>query len=179
MGHRTALIAGVGGMCGGNMARLLHDRGWAVIGLSRTVPRDLDFVRHVPVDLLDPTSLDAALVDIGEVTHLFYTALLTGRTLDEENALNRAMMENLLAMAVPRMPKLEHVNVLEGVKQYGYHLGSYKTPPRSRTIRPALRPISTKCSTTPSCAGARDATGPGRPSVPARYADTAMARGSI
>jgi len=35
----TALIAGVGGMCGSNMAALLHALGWQVIGISRSDPQ--------------------------------------------------------------------------------------------------------------------------------------------
>lgn len=127
---KVALIAGVGGMCGRNMAQLLAaTAGWEIIGLSRTSPWLGPEVRHIAVDLLDPAESKARLKDVA-VTHVFYTALMTGRTLDEENALNTRLMTNLLDAVVPNAPALEHVHVLEGVKWYGYHLGPYKTPAR-------------------------------------------------
>jgi nucleoside-diphosphate-sugar epimerase len=131
MKTKTALIAGVGGMCGGNMARMLHETGeWNVIGISRGKPQDADYVRHIAADLLSVESTRANLKDIGDVTHIFYTALLMGQDFDEENALNTAMMRNFLDAAIPQLPHLEHVHVLEGVKQYGYHQGEYRTPAR-------------------------------------------------
>lgn len=129
MKKKTALFAGVGGMCGGNMARMLHQTGeWDIIGISRGALQDADYVRHIRADLLDRDSVSAHLKDIGAVTHIFYTALLNGRTLDEENELNTRMLVNFLDVAIPQTPQLEHVHVLEGAKQYGYHLGEYKTP---------------------------------------------------
>ena len=131
MARKVALIAGVGGMCGGNMARMLHETGdWDVIGISRGKPDDAPHVRHIAADLLSAESTKANLTDIGDVTHIFYTALLMGKDFDEENALNTAMMRNFLDAAIPQTPRLVHVHVLEGVKQYGYHLGEYRTPAR-------------------------------------------------
>ena len=110
MAKKVALIAGVGGMCGGNMARMLHDSGeWDVIGVSRGDPELGDWVRHVPVDLLDREAT------LKGVTHIFYTALLNGRTFDEENDLNSRMAANFLDGAVPHATDLQHVHVLEGV----------------------------------------------------------------
>lgn len=131
MKQKVALIAGVGGMCGGNMASLLHETGeWDVIGISRSPLEDADYVRHIRADLLDSENTKTNLTNIGDVTHIFYTALLNGKNFDEENALNARMMENFLDVAVPQTPSLQHVHVLEGVKQYGYHQGEYRTPAR-------------------------------------------------
>ena len=136
---KVALIAGVGGMCGSNMARLLANSGeWEVIGLSRSAPELGPWLRHIPVDLLDAGQTRACLARLGNVTHLFYTALLTGRTLEEENELNTRMLVNLMDAVVPAAPGLRHVHVLEGVKWYGYHLGAYKTP--AREDDPPCRP---------------------------------------
>jgi nucleoside-diphosphate-sugar epimerase len=69
---KVALIAGVGGMCGGNMARMLHDTGeWDVIGVSRGDPELGDWVRHIPVDLLDREATLKALAEVKGVTHIF------------------------------------------------------------------------------------------------------------
>ncbi len=53
MANNTALIAGVGGMCGSNMAVTLHALGWQVIGISRSDPKLGPWLRHQAVDLLD------------------------------------------------------------------------------------------------------------------------------
>jgi nucleoside-diphosphate-sugar epimerase len=139
MPHKVALIAGVGGMCGGNMAQFLHDTGeWDVIGVSRGRPELRPWLRHIPADLLDASQCRQRLTDLGGVTHVFYTALLTGKTIAEENELNTAMCRNFLDAALPRMRSLQHVHVLEGVKWYGYHMGPYKTP--AREDDPPCRP---------------------------------------
>jgi nucleoside-diphosphate-sugar epimerase len=131
VGKKVALIAGVGGMCGSNMAQLLHDTGeWDVIGVSRSSPELGAWVRHVAADLLDPQQTRERLVNIGDVTHIFFTALLTGKTYEEENDLNIRLLRNFLDAALPQIRKLEHIHVLEGVKWYGYHKGDYKTPAR-------------------------------------------------
>lgn len=131
MANKVALIVGVGGMCGSNMARLLASAGgWEIIGLSRTTPDLGPKVRHIPVDLLDARQARERLQGLGRVTHIFYTALVSGRTLEDENELNRRLLANLIDAVVPIAAGLEHVHVLEGVKWYGYHLGAYKTPAR-------------------------------------------------
>jgi len=47
----TALIAGVGGMCGSNMAVMRHALCWQVIGISRSDPRLGPWLRHLEVEL--------------------------------------------------------------------------------------------------------------------------------
>jgi nucleoside-diphosphate-sugar epimerase len=131
MTRKVALIAGVSGMCGSNMARMLHATGeWDVIGVSRGAPELGPWLRHIAADLLDASDARARLIGIEDVTHVFYTALLNGRTLDEENELNTRLLANFVDAALPRIDKLQHVHVLEGVKWYGYHLGAYRTPAR-------------------------------------------------
>ena len=60
---RTALIAGVSGIVGNNLARHLVDTGWSVQGLARRPPGDLPGVEPVATDLFDPSSLKQALAD--------------------------------------------------------------------------------------------------------------------
>jgi nucleoside-diphosphate-sugar epimerase len=139
MSKKGALIVGVGGMCGSNMAQLLHDTGdWDVVGISRTPPQLGTWLRHISVDLLDAAAARNSLADLRGVTHIFYTGLIEGKDLAEENALNTRLFVNALDAALPRSPELEHVHVLEGVKWYGYHLGGYKTP--AREDDPPVRP---------------------------------------
>lgn len=131
MTRKVALIAGVGGMCGSNMAQTLQATGeWDVIGVSRGAPELGSWLRHIAADLLDPADARAKLTGIESVTHVFYTALLNGRTLQEENELNTRLLVNFMDAALPRIRNLRHVHVLEGVKWYGYHLGPYRTPAR-------------------------------------------------
>jgi nucleoside-diphosphate-sugar epimerase len=121
-------------MCGSNMAQMLHGLGWEVIGVSRGKPELGPWLRHVSADLLDPADtqrkLGSATSGIERVTHVFYTALLNGRTVEEENVLNTRLLATFIDAALPRIRSLEHVHVLEGVKWYGYHLGAYPTPAR-------------------------------------------------
>ncbi|MFA5664835.1 NAD-dependent epimerase/dehydratase family protein [Castellaniella sp.] len=132
MSDNVALIAGVGGTCGSNLAEMLHrDHHWKhIIGISRSNPR-LDVpIDHRAVDLLDKGQCNRLLGDLSSVTHIFWTALINGKTRTEENTLNTTMFENFMDAALPRIPGLQHVHVLEGIKQYGYDLGPYKTPCR-------------------------------------------------
>lgn len=139
MTDNVALIAGIGGMCGSNMARLLAAQGgWEIVGISRRKP-ELDVPhRHIAVDMLDPAQCREALAGLGEVTHLFWTALIDGRTLEEETDRNTAMFRNMMDGFMPGAESLRHVHVLEGAKWYGYHLGPYKTP--AREDDPPCRP---------------------------------------
>lgn len=131
MTKRTALIAGVGGTCGANLAEMLVNSGeWDVIGLSRNEPILTVPIKHLAVDLLDTDQCGERLRNFDSVTHVYWTALLNGRTRDEENELNTRMFVNFMDAAPPQLPNLEHVHVLEGVKQYGYDLGPYRTPCR-------------------------------------------------
>jgi len=139
MAKKVALIAGIGGMCGSNMARLLAEAGgWEIVGISRRKP-EIDVPHtHIALDMLDPAQCRDKLAGKGEVTHLFWTALINGRDLDEENELNTTMFRNLMDGFMPGAEALEHVHVLEGAKWYGYHLGPYKTP--AREDDPPCRP---------------------------------------
>ncbi len=76
---RTALIAGVTGIVGNNLARQLLDTGWKVAGLARQ-PSDLpDGVSPVAADLLDPDGLRTALEPI-KPTHVFYGSCCASRS---------------------------------------------------------------------------------------------------
>ncbi len=57
----SALIAGVSGIVGNNLARHLVGEGWQVSGLARRPPKDIEMLQPVAADLLDPAGLQAAL----------------------------------------------------------------------------------------------------------------------
>ena len=57
----SALVVGASGIVGNNLARHLAGKGWQVYGLARRPPGDIEGVRPVAADLLDPAAVRAAL----------------------------------------------------------------------------------------------------------------------
>src|SRR3954468_6666298 len=113
---RSALIAGVSGIVGNNLARHLTGRGWAVSGLARRPSTDIPGVRPVAADLLDPPSLDRALADERPDT-VFITTWLRQDSEAENIRVNAAMVRNLLdGLAKPAGPR--HVALVTGLKHY-------------------------------------------------------------
>ena len=64
------------------------------------------------------------------VTHLFYTALASQPRLDEEIASNLAMLRNIVETLELGNSELCHIQLMQGNKWYGNHLGPYPTPAR-------------------------------------------------
>jgi nucleoside-diphosphate-sugar epimerase len=116
---------------GGNLVRHLKDLdGWRVIGLSRRGGESAGTVRQVSVDLLDAADVRRALADLTEVTHLFYTAYQDRPSFAELVEPNQRMLVNALRAIEPAAPGLRHVQLMQGYKVYGAHLGPFKTPAR-------------------------------------------------
>ncbi len=112
----TALIAGVSGIVGNNLARHLVGSGWTVHGLARRPPADIDGVAPVAADLLDPDSLRAALEGL-KPSHVFITTWLRQETEAENIRVNAAMVRNLLD-AVRPAGSVRHVALVTGLKHY-------------------------------------------------------------
>ncbi len=110
----SALIAGVSGIVGNNLARRLLQQGWQVSGLARRPPTDIDGLRPVAADLLDPAGLAAALDQV-RPTHVFITTWLRQATEAENIRVNAAMVRNLLASTGRGV---EHVALVTGLKHY-------------------------------------------------------------
>ena len=113
---RTALIAGVTGIVGNNLARTLFEHGWHVDGLARRAVEIPEGTRFVAADLLDPASIAAAL-EGSKPTHVFLTTWLRQATEAENIRVNGAMVRNLLA-AVEPLGSVEHVALVTGLKHY-------------------------------------------------------------
>jgi nucleoside-diphosphate-sugar epimerase len=127
----VALVVGARGVIGGNLVRHLQDQdGWQVIGLSRRGGESAGTVRQVSVDLLDAADARRALADLTEVTHLFYTAYQDRPSFAELVEPNQRMLVNALRAIEPAAPGLRHVQLMQGYKVYGAHLGPFKTPAR-------------------------------------------------
>jgi nucleoside-diphosphate-sugar epimerase len=73
-----ALIAGVTGLIGSNLAEHLVSRGWEVRGIARKPQGGISGVRPVAADLLEPEALRSSLAGI-DPTHVFLTTGSAGR----------------------------------------------------------------------------------------------------
>jgi nucleoside-diphosphate-sugar epimerase len=113
---RSALIAGVSGIVGNNLARHLAGQGWAVAGLARRPPQDIAGIAPVAADLLDPDGLRAALRD-ARPSHVFITTWLRQPTEAENIRVNAAMVRNLLDAVRPG-GGVRHVALVTGLKHY-------------------------------------------------------------
>src|SRR5689334_3196258 len=92
---RTALVVGATGIGGYNTAQALLAGGWRVIGLSRAPRYVIPGVEHVYANVLDPTSVRAALAG-KDVSHLFFTTWSRQDTEAENCRVNGAMLANTL-----------------------------------------------------------------------------------
>jgi nucleoside-diphosphate-sugar epimerase len=111
-----ALIAGVTGISGGNLANRLLDDGWEMIGLCRH-PDGLDErITPLVADLEDADAVDAA-VHGTTPTHVFFTTWSRQPTETENCEVNGRMLENLLT-ATGREGSVRHVALVTGLKHY-------------------------------------------------------------
>lgn len=84
----------------------------------------------IALDLLDRAACSVKLGELGDVTHVFFAAFQGGQTFAEQVAPNLAMLINLVEVIERVAPKLSRIVIVQGVKYYGVHLGSFKTPAR-------------------------------------------------
>ncbi|MFC3125477.1 SDR family oxidoreductase [Pseudoroseomonas globiformis] len=112
----SALIAGVSGIVGNNLARHLIGHGWEVSGLARRPPGDIEGLRPVAADLLDPAGLQAALAE-HRPSHVFITTWMRQATEAENIRVNAAMVRNLLGALRPGR-SVRHVALVTGLKHY-------------------------------------------------------------
>jgi nucleoside-diphosphate-sugar epimerase len=111
----SALIAGVTGIVGNNLATHLIAQGWQVTGLARR-PGTMPGLATVAADLLEPESLAKALAG-KTFSHIFFTTWLRQPTEAENIRVNSAMVRNLLAAVAPA-GTVEHVALVTGLKHY-------------------------------------------------------------
>jgi nucleoside-diphosphate-sugar epimerase len=129
MAARHAVVVGGLGVIGRALVdHLTQDPEWDVVGLSRRAPDFETTARFVSVDLRDRDAARTALAGLDRTTHVFYAAYQPMPTLAEEVAPNVAMLANAVDGLVAAAPGLQHVNLMEGGKWYGLHLGPIRTP---------------------------------------------------
>ncbi|GJD95098.1 SDR family oxidoreductase [Methylobacterium iners] len=112
----AALVAGVSGIVGNNLARHLVQAGWSVDGLARRPPADIAGVRPVAADLTDPAGLASAVGQL-RPSHVFITTWLRQPTEAENIRVNAAMVRNLLDALRPG-GSVTHVGLVTGLKHY-------------------------------------------------------------
>lgn len=131
MDKKVCVVAGALGIVGRALVEHLESsEEWEVIALSRRAPDFPTRARFVSVDLLDADDCRAKLAEFSEVTHIFYSAYAPRRTAAEEVTPNLAMVVNLVTTIERIAPRLAHVQLIQGSKWYGNHLGPYPTPAR-------------------------------------------------
>lgn len=132
---KVALVVGVGGVTGTPLAEeLLRSSEWKVYGISRRAPvLDAALTRatfnHVAVDLTDAQATRRALSACRDITHVFYCA-------NHGSAqLRIAMIENVIDALESEARGFVNINLLQGTKYYGSHLGPFKTPAKESDAR--------------------------------------------
>jgi nucleoside-diphosphate-sugar epimerase len=131
MSTKVALVVGARGVIGGNLVDHLREQeDWRVIGLSRRGGESTGAIRHMSVDLLDREDTQRRLGGLNDVTHVFYAAYQDRPDPIELVEPNRRMLVNTLEAIEPVAPGLRHVQLMQGYKVYGAHLGPFKTPAR-------------------------------------------------
>ena len=136
MASKKALVTGATGVVGRYLLKhLVETGGWDIVALSRRKPDISGDYQHVAADLTDPADCKAKLSHLSDVTHVFYAAYLEKPTPSEQVAVNLGMLANLVDAIEPVATGLEHINLVEGSKWYGSHLGPYKTPAKESDPR--------------------------------------------
>jgi len=115
MSKKTALVVGASGVVGQNLASLLVENGWDVLGLARR-PLEQAGVTPVAADLQDAAALKAALADV-KPTHVFLATWLRQANEAENIRVNGVMVKNLLDAVAPAK-SVEHVALVTGLKHY-------------------------------------------------------------
>lgn len=136
MKGRKALVVGASGLVGGNFLKhLISTENWNILTLSRRPPADLAGLPHLAVDLLDPQQCQNAAPALTDVTHVFYCARAVATNYQISVDPNRQIVENLMDALLPVAEKLEHVQIIHGMKWYGSNLGPYATPAKESDPR--------------------------------------------
>jgi nucleoside-diphosphate-sugar epimerase len=129
---KTALIVGVTGIVGRNLAELLGAQtDWNVIGLARRPLEIAGVKRLIAADLLDREALKQAAHGANP-THVFYCTWSRQETEAQNCEVNGKMLQNLLDV-VTSSSTLEHVSLVTGLKHY---LGSFESYGSGRAETP-------------------------------------------
>ncbi len=133
MAKKKAVIVGGLGVIGRRLIEHLHglNDDWEIVGLSRRGPEPGELpADFISVDLLNRADSEAKLSALTDATHIFYCAFQARPTWAEHGAPNLAMLVNSVEPIAAVSKELRHVQLIEGNKWYGSHLGPFRTPAR-------------------------------------------------
>lgn len=124
---KRALIIGISGMAGNNIATELLSNGWTVHGLSRNPGHLIPGVNHIYGDVTDLGSVRKAITGV-DIDTLFFCTWKRAPTEAEACIVNGAMLKNTLD-ALKTSKSLSHVVLITGLKHYLGPFEAYaKTP---------------------------------------------------
>ena len=128
---KKALVAGALGVIGRSLIQELEkQQDWEIVGISRRVPEKKGKTNYLSLDLLDRDACRKELGQLEGITHLFYCAFQPRPTWAEHTAPNLEMLVNSVEAVSETSSELQHVQLIEGNKWYGSHLGPFRTPAR-------------------------------------------------
>lgn len=137
MNGKRALVVGVTGISGNNVARRLVADGWTVHGLSRSAATAGTAVEPgvlpVAADLLDADGTAAALAGL-RPTHVFFCTWQRRPTEAENCVVNAAMLRNVLNPLVEE-GGVAHVALVTGLKHYLGPFEAYARTPMETPFR--------------------------------------------
>ncbi|MCK8495264.1 SDR family oxidoreductase [Spirosoma sp. RP8] len=116
MMKNTALVVGVSGITGSNLAQKLLANNWTTYGLARNPVSTLEQLHPIPANLLDEEGLVQALEGVNP-THVFFTTWMRNDTEAENIRVNSALVRNLLNVLSPKK-SVQHVALVTGLKHY-------------------------------------------------------------
>lgn len=124
--NHKALVVGASGIIGNALVKTLAAHpDWQVRALRQS---SIAGVATIAADLLDARATAEALQGARDTTHVFYAALAPRPDLAEEEAVNVAMLRNLLDGLQAAGAPLQRVVLYQGAKVYGVHLGVAQAP---------------------------------------------------
>jgi len=133
---KQAVVVGALGVIGRAIVTRLTDGGdWDVVGLSRRAPDFASPARYISVDLLDRADAEEKLAELTGATHIFFAAFQSRPERAAEVEPNLTLLRNSVEAVDAVAADLRHVNLMQGGKAYGCHLGPFKTPAKESDPR--------------------------------------------
>jgi nucleoside-diphosphate-sugar epimerase len=131
--NKNALVVGVTGISGNNVADLLLSEGWTVYGLARRPHYDGTALKPVATDLLDRSGTISALAAL-DISHVYFCTWARQDTEEANCRVNGAMLQNVLD-GVTASSRPQHVALVTGLKHY---LGPFESYGRVKPDTPFL-----------------------------------------
>jgi nucleoside-diphosphate-sugar epimerase len=131
--RRTALVIGVTGIAGYNIAQALTQDDWKVVGLSRTPRYEVPGVDHVYADVADRAALEHALAG-RDISHVYF-ATWSRQATEQENCLVNSEMLRSALTATGAVTDIDHVTLITGLKHYLGPFEAYASAPAETPFR--------------------------------------------